>query len=212
VAAYTHILFDHDGVLVDTEPLYFRATRQVLASLGVDLETTAYLELQAEGANAWHQALDLGHSEARVAQKRAERNVLYQQFLSTEPIDIPGVEGVLAQLERRFTMAIVTTAKRSDFDLIHANRSITSYMDLILTNGDYARSKPCPDPYLKALSCLGIAPDAALVVEDSERGLRSAVAAGIHCAVVHHPFTATQDFSAATYRLNSLHDLLGLLQ
>ncbi|MFT7654135.1 MAG: beta-phosphoglucomutase-like phosphatase (HAD superfamily), partial [Candidatus Azotimanducaceae bacterium] len=63
-----------------------------------------------------------------------------------------------------------------------------------------------------ALEYFGIDRRQALVVEDSARGLRSAVAAGIDCAVVYHPFTAPQDFSQATYRINSLAELEQLIQ
>ena len=208
---YTHILFDHDGVLVDTEPLYFNATQSKLKELGVELGLDEYLLLQADGANAWSRATDLGHAEQDVVAKRAERNVLYQQLLQSSDIDIPGVEAVLRQLQRHFAMAIVTTAKPEDFALIHARRGIVPCMDFVLTNRDYPRSKPAPDPYLAALERFGIAAGEALVVEDSERGLRAAVAAGIDCAAIHHPFTASQDFSAATYRIRQLEDLLDLL-
>ena len=211
VSRYTHILFDHDGVLVDTEPLYFRATQQALADLEVDLELDDYLQLQAHGANAWERASDRGASDEEIAAGRAARNRRYQELLLTEDIDIHGVEGLLDRLSATHTLAIVTTAKPDDFALIHRSRDIVRHMDLILTNGDYPRSKPHPDPYLEALNRFGIEASAALVVEDSERGLRAAVAAGIDCAVVHHPFTAPQDFSAATYRLKTLGDLLSLL-
>ena len=97
-------------------------------------------------------------------------------------------------------------------DLIHRQRSITRHFSLILTNQDYTHSKPHPEPYLTALRRFGIAAADALVVEDSERGLKAAVAAGIDCAAVYHDFTATQDFSAATYRLPTLSALLELIE
>ena len=206
-AIYSHILFDHDGVLVDTEHLYFRATSETLATVSLDLTLEKYLALQAVGGDAWEEMRALGHTEAVVAKKKEERNALYQTFLRTDDIDIPGVEEVLTTLSENFGLAIVTTARQSDFDLIHAERAIIAPFDLILTNKDYARSKPYPDPYLAALQYFGIAPGDALVVEDSERGLRSAVAAGIDCAVVYHPFTAPQDFSSATYRIQNLSEL-----
>ena len=211
MSQYTHIFFDHDGVLVDTEGLYFHATQSKLGELGVDLLLSAYLKLQAHGANAWQQAMDLGWSRQEVEAKRAERNDFYHELLRTESIDIPDVEEVLAILKEQHTLAIVTTAKQVDFDLIHADRNIVPYMDLVLTNKDYQHSKPHPEPYLTALEHFGVAPDRALVVEDSERGLRAAVAANIDCATVYHPFTAPQDFSSATYRLGVLRELLTIL-
>ena len=211
MAAYTHILFDHDGVLVDTEHLYFKATRETLATVGISFTQEEYLALQAVGGNAWSGMVDKGFLQEEIAAKKSERNVLYQTYLQTEVIDIPEVEATLAKLRDRFQMAIVTTAKQCDFDLIHKDRDITGFMDLILTNKDYARAKPHPDPYLAALTHFDIPAEAALVVEDSERGLRAALAANIDCAVVHHPFTASQDLSAAQYKIDNFTDLLELL-
>jgi len=67
------------------------------------------------------------------------------------------------------------------------------------------------EPYLTALRAPGATPGEALVVEDSSRGLASAVAAGIDCAVVHHDFTASQDFTAATHRIRTLAELPALV-
>ena len=204
---YTHILFDHDGVLVDTEPLYYRATKECLAPLGVELALDHYLALMVDGASPWEMAQPLGASDAEIKHWRAKRNLLYQELLASEPIEIDGVEEILAKLRERYCIAIVTTAKPEDFALIHRHRNIVRHTDFVLTREAYQRSKPHPDPYLAALARYGIGPSKALAVEDSQRGLRAAVAAGLDCAVVHHPFTASQDFSLATYRVASLAEL-----
>ena len=219
---YTHILLDHDGVLVDTEPLYFRATREELAEHGVPIAEAEFLALQADGRTARGQMAAAGYSAEEVDQARARRNARYQQLLCTESIDIPGVADTLAQLKNRFRLAIVTTARPQDFNLIHygevspardaqPRRAIVEHMDFVLVNGDYGRSKPAPDPYLAGLERFGITASQALVVEDSERGLKAAVAAGIDCAVVHHPFTATQCFDGAAYRLQTFSELLEIV-
>ena len=205
---YTHILFDHDGVLVDTEPLYYRATRECLAQLGVDLALPEYLERMTTGANSWDLARRLGARENDIEYWHARRNVLYQDLLASEPIDIEGVEEALARLGKYLGLAIVTTALPGDFAIIHRNRNIVRHVDFVLTRDAYRRSKPHPDPYLTALERFGIGPDCALAVEDSERGLRAAVAAGIDCAVVHNAFTAGQDFSLASYRIEALGELV----
>ena len=204
---YTHILLDHDGVLVDTEPLYYRATRACLAELGVELALPAYLRLMAEGASPWQLARPLGATDADIDRGRARRNTLYRELLVSEPIEIEGVEEVLAQLGRSYRLAIVTTALPEDFALIHRDRNIVPLVDFVLTREAYPRSKPHPDPYLAALARFGIGAETALAVEDSERGLRAAVAAGLDCATVHNPFTAGQDFSLATHRVGSLAEL-----
>jgi HAD superfamily hydrolase (TIGR01509 family) len=206
-----YILWDHDGVLVDTEPLYYEATREALASLGVDLSLEGYLADMGEGVSAWERAIRDGLDRNLVQAQRDRRDRIYQELLVERDIEIPGVEEVLATLSGDYSMAIVTTAKRADFELIHADRGIVHYMDFVLTSGDYERSKPAPDPYLAALERFGASAREAVVVEDSARGLRSAIAAGIDCVVVDNEFVRSQDFTAARTRIRSLDELPELL-
>ncbi len=206
------ILWDHDGVLVDTEPWYYEATRAQIAELGVDLDLENYLIDMAHGRTAWQRAEALGATDAEIEARRHARNIEYQRHLIEQNIGIPGVESVLARLAERFDMAIVTTARRDDFELIHRDRDIVQHMSFVLASGDYPRAKPAPDPYLTALARFGAEPHQAIVVEDSERGLRSAVAAGIDCVVVHNDFVRGQDFSAATWKIDSLQELPALLE
>jgi len=204
-------LFDHDGVLVDTEPWYYRAGERALATIGVALDLEQYLRDMRQGLGTWHQARAAGVDEATIARLRAARDVYYQDYLRTEAIEIDGVVDVLAELSRHVRMAIVTTAKRADFDLIHAGRQIVDSMEFVLVREDYTHAKPHPEPYLTGLERFGAAPHEVLVVEDSSRGLESALAAGIDCAVVHNDFTASQDLSAATHHLGSLVELPGIV-
>ena len=106
-------------------------------------------------------------------------------------------------------MAIVTTAKRADFDLIHEHRQIRQFMEFVLVRDDYERSKPHPEPYLTGLQRFGATKEETLVVEDSSRGLSSAVAAGIDCAIVYNDFTQAHDFSQARYRIETLIEFEG---
>lgn len=210
-ALKTHILWDHDGVLVDTEPLYYEATRHAIAAFGIELEPAGYLREMAEGRSAWEHAQRRGIAEPAIRRQRAHRDELYQRLLQERQIEIPGVEAVLEELSRDHAMAIVTTARREDFELIHRHRRIVGYMDFVLTSGDYPRAKPAPDPYLAALRRFAIDAGDAVVVEDSERGLRAAVAAGIDCVVVANDFVRGHDFSTARARIASLADLPALL-
>ncbi|WP_243225717.1 HAD family phosphatase [Microbacterium sp. CIAB417] len=206
-----YILFDHDGVLVDTEYWYYRAGERALAEIGVRLDLDQYLRDMAHGLGTWHQAKAAGVDEQTIARQRRMRDALYEEYLRTESIAIDGVVDALADLVKVARLAIVTTSRRSDFDLIHSEDAITRFMDFILVRDDYVHAKPHPEPYLTALARFGASPTEALVVEDSARGLRSAVAAGIDCAVVDNAFTATQDFSQATYRIGALRDLKNLI-
>ncbi|MFC7623126.1 HAD family hydrolase [Microlunatus sp. GCM10028923] len=205
------VLFDHDGVLVDTEPWYFKAGQRALADIGFTLDREQYLRDMTRGAATWNQARAAGIDDRTIARQRAVRDAYYREYLSTEAIEIEGVLDTLAELSRQVRMAIVTTAKRADFEIIHEKRKITSSMEFVLTLEDYEFSKPHPEPYLTGLKRFGATRDETLVVEDSERGLTSALAAGIDCAVVDNAFTRSQDFSGARYRLATLSELKDLI-
>ena len=201
------VLLDHDGVLVDTERWYFEAGRRAHADLGLPFDLETYLRDMPYGNATWAQARRAGVDEATIDRMRVARDGYYQHFLRTEPIEIEGVEEALAALASYVRMAVVTTSRRRDFELIHERRSLLRYVDFVLVREDYERAKPHPEPYLTALARLGADPGEALVVEDSARGLASAVAAGIDCAVVHHDFTAGQDFAGARHRIGNLTEL-----
>jgi beta-phosphoglucomutase-like phosphatase (HAD superfamily) len=108
-------------------------------------------------------------------------------------------------------MGIVTTSRRVDFELIHRERTITNYMEFVLTVEDYAKAKPDPAPYLAGLAQFNAQASEAIAVEDTSRGLRSAAAANIDCIVIATPFTKTQDFSLAKQVIGSIEELPGVL-
>lgn len=202
-----YILFDHDGVLVDTELWYFKAGERALADIGLAVDRDQYLLDMSQGLGTWAQARAAGVDERTINRQREVRNACYQEYLLTEAIEIDGVPEVLAELSQYVRMAIVTTAKRADFELIHQERQITPYMDFVLVREDYTLAKPDPEPYLTGLKRFGAAKEETLVVEDSSRGLSSAVAAGIDCAIVYNDFTRSQDFSQARYQIEALAEL-----
>jgi HAD superfamily hydrolase (TIGR01509 family) len=202
-----YVLFDHDGVLVDTEFWYYRAGQRALADVGVTLDKEQYLRDMSQGLGTWAQARAAGIDEETISRQREVRDVYYREYLRTEAIEIDGVIDTLAELSKYVRMAIVTTAKRVDFEIIHEKRQIRQFMDFVLVREDYELAKPHPEPYLTGLKRFGAPREETLVVEDSSRGLNSAVAAGIDCVVVDSDFTKAQDFSQATYRINALSEL-----
>jgi len=206
-----YILFDHDGVLVDTEFWYYKAGERALADVGLALDKDQYLRDMNQGLGTWAQARAAGIDEQTISRQREIRDDYYQEYLKTEAIEIEGVVDALAELSKYVRMAIVTTAKRADFETIHEKRSIKQFMDFVLVREDYGLAKPHPEPYLTGLKRLGATKEQTLVVEDSSRGLKSAVAAGIDCVIVHNDFTKTHDFSQASYRIETLIGLKDII-
>jgi HAD superfamily hydrolase (TIGR01509 family) len=197
------IFWDNDGVLVDTEGLYYRATRETLAAVAVDLSVDAYVELflrQARGA--WHLAEARGLSATEIDALRKRRDQRYATLLATAPIAIPGVAESLRRLSSSYRMAIVTSSEH--FHHIHRDPEFLAMFEFVLTREDCQHCKPHPEPYLRALERTGLRAQQCLVVEDSERGLRSARAAGLPCWVVPSAFTRACAFEGADRILTSV--------
>jgi HAD superfamily hydrolase (TIGR01509 family) len=198
------ILFDNDGVLVDTESLYFRANRDVLATVGVDLDEATYIELYLrQGVGAFHLAAR-GLSPEQILALREARNRRYTDLVAHEDILVPGVFDLVRRLAERYRLAIVTSAEPEPFARSHARTGLLPFFELVLTRADTIRAKPDPDPYLLAVRRLGLPGARCLVIEDSERGLRAAKAAGLACWVVPSGLTRGSDFGAADAVLPNL--------
>ena len=206
-----YILFDNDGVLVDTEIWYFEANKKALKELGLTLYMDIYQEIMARGGTAWEIAINAGITNEIINKKRIQRDIYYQEFLHTKNLEIPNVKKVLANLSKKYKMAIVTTSRRVDFELIHKKRGISDFMQFVLCVEDYNRAKPYPDPYLKGLELFKASNEQTIVVEDSQRGLSSAVNAKIECVIVKNDFTKTHDFSKANYFIDNLEQLETIL-
>jgi HAD superfamily hydrolase (TIGR01509 family) len=206
------IFWDNDGVLVDTERLYYRANREVLATVGVDLAEADYVELfLRQGRGAWHLARERGLEGERVAALRAERDTRYSRLLEAEATFIPGVEEALRTLAGRYRMAVVTSSLPGHFDLIHDRGPLLRFFEFVLTGADYQHTKPHPEPYLRALERVRLPPGQCLVIEDSERGLSAAKAAGLTCWVVPSGLTAGGRFASADRVLGSVSEVASLL-
>ncbi len=209
---FSVILWDNDGVLVDTEKYYFQATRDTLSEVGVELTEVLFRELflvQAQGA--WHLASEKGLPPGEVEGLRDRRNALYLQLLKDNDIIIEGVDETLRQLKKHFRMGIVTSSHKVPFDAIHEKTGILHYFDLVLTREDYQRSKPDPEPYLTATEMLGAKPSEVLAIEDSRRGLIAAKRAGLSCWVIPNGLTSEDDFSEADRVLPHIREVKSLL-
>lgn len=195
------ILWDNDGLLVDTEQLYFSATRDVLSEVGIELTLDMFVRISlTHGQSAFDLAAEQGVSQEAIVKLREKRNRRYADLLKEGVPILDGVKVTLSQLLGKVAMGVVTGSRREHFEIIHQHSGLLPYFDLVLTREDYRRSKPDPDPYLTAIKTYGIEREHCLVVEDSERGFAAARAAGIRCIVVPNPLTKEGDFSGA-YRV-----------
>jgi HAD superfamily hydrolase (TIGR01509 family) len=205
------ILWDNDGVLVDTEGLYFRATQTVLATVGIHLTPEQFKEISLRrGESTFKLAAEAGIGADEIAHLRGERDRIYAEALAAaDSCVIDGAEEVLRSLHGRVRMGVVTSTRRKHFEIAHAKSGLTKYLNFVVTHEDYRHTKPHPEPYLTALARHGLQPDECVVVEDSERGLVAATAAGLPCLIVLSEWTKDGDFRGACRVLESIRDVPG---
>ncbi len=206
------IFWDNDGVLVDTEKLYYRANKEIFLKAGIDLTEELYIEnFLIRSIGTWHLAEEKGYGQEEIRRLREERNRRYAELLENEAKVINGVEDTLKFLHGKFIMGVVTSSRKDHFYTIHRKTGLLKYLDFTLTSDDYAEPKPNPEPYLKALELTGIDSTECVAVEDSERGLRAALGAGLKCYVIPTSLTNKCNFTGAEKILKSISDIPGSL-
>jgi HAD superfamily hydrolase (TIGR01509 family) len=202
------IFWDNDGVLMETEHLYYQANAEALAQAGVELSLEDFCRISLRQGES---VLDLAADVRDAEEVRRVRDEIYYRLLGEESRVYPGVRDTLEQLHGRLPMAIVTSCQRENFLQMHRTSGLLGYFDFILTREDYRASKPDPEPYRTACARAGLKPGRCLAIEDSERGVISASRAGLVVAAIPGDMNREGDFGAARWLLNGIHELPKLL-
>ena len=209
------ILFDMDGVLVNTEPLHYRLWKQVFSERGVELSFEAYKGcIGANGKRLMELVLEHYGLDFRGEKSLFDR---YYQ-LKEENLrhgDIPRVEGVsetLLQLQKRgYRMAVASSSTQDYIKLCTDRVGIAHFFDVRFSAERVKNTKPAPDVFLAAAERMNARPAECVVVEDSTNGTRAAKAAGMRCIGLCNPDSGDQDLSAADVLIHSFRDLLDVL-
>ena len=206
------VFFDNDGVLVDTEHLYFEATTSILAEVGTIVSEAEYIEINLRHGRSVFDLVRDRFDEPAIEQLRRRRNARYTAMLEAGVPPLDGIATVLAALQSRARLAVVTSSNPEHFDIIHGFTGLLPFFEFAVTNRDYTRSKPHPDPYLTALARAGCAADEVIAIEDSERGLAAARAAGLRCIVVPRGLTRGGRFAGAHRVLESTDQIVAAVE
>jgi HAD superfamily hydrolase (TIGR01509 family) len=205
------VVFDLDGVLVDSEPIHFRAANRVLGRYGAAISEADYCGFIGLGETAtwrqWRERYRL--SESLEALLAAHTQARLQEIAA-------GVEGIddAVQLARRLRdaglrLAIASSSTLPVIDALLAALGLDDVFPIRVSGEDPAvrHSKPAPDVYLVAAGRLGVATSACLAIEDSGPGVVAAKRAGMTCIAVPNRWTLHQDFREADVVLESLRYL-----
>ena len=206
------VIFDMDGVLVDSEPLHLRATQAALGDRGpsfAERDSRAFFgATDEEMLRVLRILFDLPTPTVDLVEAKRRQLVA---MIRREAQPLPGVPAVLRWLrDSGRLLALASSSSRPVIAAVLSALSLGDVFRTVVSGDEVTRGKPAPDGFLMAARRLGVDPGACLVVEDSRNGVLAAKAAGMTVAAVPCPATSHEDFSAAdldrkSTRLNSSH-------
>jgi HAD superfamily hydrolase (TIGR01509 family) len=201
------VIFDLDGVLIDSEPLQYKAYSQVLARFGVRVSVQEYgIHWIGRGRGPEH-AVETYRLPVTPDELRALKRPVYREILSREVTPMPGAVPALTRLRAAYPLALATNSSREEVSLVMDHLGVGAFFAAVVAREDYALPKPEPDAFLAAATRLHIAPHACVVVEDAYKGILAAHRAGAPAVAVPHRLTRDNDFSLAAAVLGSLDEL-----
>jgi beta-phosphoglucomutase len=197
---YKAIIFDFDGVLVNSEPRILDTILFVLKKEGIKISKKEFLENNYKniaGSTTNHNykylkdTFNLKLNLEKYLDLKAELRMKIYETISL----MPYTRDFLKKLSENYTMDIATSSDKWKMDIFFKRFPfLERYMSALITNDNIKKSKPDPEIFLKAAEALGVKPNEAIVIEDSLNGLKAAKAGGFDCIIVKNPFLEKEDY------------------
>ena len=204
------ILFDFDGLILDTETPEFDSWQEVFESYGVRLERRVWDWSIGRHSLDFDIYEHLSELSGQPIERKVVRPIMRRDYLERierNPI-LPGVELYLTTAKQMGLKLAVASSSSPGWAVGHLkSRGLLHYFEFVLSAGDVDKAKPDPELYTMAVERLGVQPQNAFAIEDSVNGLIAAKAAGLQCVVVPNHMTRGMGFDAADMCLNSLSNM-----
>ncbi len=187
------ILFDMDGVLVDSEEYIFEATKQMFAEHGVIVKPEDALPFVGTGENRYISGIgELNGFIVDIERDKARTYAIYEEITRGKLQAIPGVRTFIDQCKaKRLKMAVASSADRKKIAINLREIGLDATLfDAVISGEDVEHKKPFPDIYLLAANRIGVKPEVCLVVEDAISGITAGKAAGAKCLALTTSFPA----------------------
>ena len=203
------LIFDFDGLILDTESPEFQAWREVFAANGHELRPDLWADLIGRPRTyldmyAYFKELNGPLTDLEAVRKDRRARVI--ELVLGQPV-LPGVREYLREARRLGLKIGLASSSGGDYVRGHLKRlELFDYFDATKCFEDTALHKPEPEPYLAVLDAIGVAPHEAVAFEDSPNGVAAARAAGIYCVAVPNPVTECLALDHADLCLKSLAD------
>jgi HAD superfamily hydrolase (TIGR01509 family) len=206
----TAVIFDLDGVLIDSEPMHCRADKQLLTELGIETSDN-YLDRFAGWTDAAMWAAiktDYNITKSITALKELQLPIKLKLLREGDFHPIPGAVELLEEIKRLdIPIAIASSSPKLFIEAVLKIIEIEHYFDFLVSGDEVERSKPEPDIFLKAARLLNVNQYECLVFEDSKSGTMAAKKAGMKCIGYQNPNSGNQDLSEADIIITSFNDL-----
>jgi putative hydrolase of the HAD superfamily len=202
------VIFDFDGLIVDTESMWFEAFKETMAEYGCDLRLEDFVVSVGTTDDLLFERL------AAIAQKPFERADIERKTRELYQKKIPELrlrDGVIDYLQTakalNLKIGLASSSSREWVQSFLHRFAIAEFFDVIKTADDVENVKPNPELYLRAIRELGVEAHEALAFEDSQHGLTAAVQAGLSCIIVPNRVTSFLEFAGHLHRLSSMADV-----
>ncbi len=204
------VVFDMDGVVVETSELDFQTDKKVFASVGIEMTKDRYHKRTGQTSRQRYEEETAAEGvKADIDAMQQLRNVEMKRVLAG--LDLQVSDGFHDLVERirsaGMRVALATSSRSVKTDMVLEKLKLKDFFDVEINGDSIQNNKPAPDVYLKALEKLELQPHEVVAVEDSETGIRSAKAAGVFCIALATELTKHQDQSRADTRVSSLKDI-----
>ena len=204
------IVFDFDGLILDTETTDFEAWQTMYRAYGVELPLSVWLPIIGDATQDFkidQHLVELTGKPIDRDELRQRQKALHIEMLE-DATPMPGVEDYIRTAKRLGIRIGVASGSRRSWVVGRLERlGLAHHFETVICRDDVGRAKPDPAAYIAAVQNLGTAPDQALALEDSLPGIRAAKLAGLFCVAVPGPMTKNISFLEADMRLESLVDM-----
>lgn len=192
------VIFDMDGVIIDSEPLHQRVEADLLKELGgemTDDERESFVGTTDEHLWSWvKEKFKVDLSVEEMIQMKKERFI---EEIHTVPL-VDGVKELLENLkEEGYLIALASSNNRQAVDKIIEQFDLEKYLELAMSGEDVKKGKPNPEMFLKTAKAMQVKAKECLVIEDARNGVIAAKKAGMKCIAYDNPKSGKQDLSAA---------------
>ncbi len=206
------VIFDMDGVLIDSEPFHLVVNEKIFANLGINLSEDEYHSfIGTTHKDMWStikKRYNLPQSVPELVNMQVSGNIDYIKNEEIEPIKIKGVTDLLSKIAREnIKTGIASSSPTEVIELVINKLGISNYFSAIVGGEEIKKGKPSPDIFLKAAKRLNSKPSGCIVIEDSKNGVLAAKAAGMKCIGFNNPNSGNQNLEKADLIIDNYDSL-----